>query len=294
MRGDKATITKQLDQSREAIRELSASETEEVRRLLRDIDFDNLTSLIYHPGANSHAILLPIEFVRVTKRSGRRVFTNTVYPEQKGKTPYQRIYNLIERFTKADGFKLRYYLAERISGLEVLYAEDEPRIRYLCLQGGQARAFAVERFKGTPQEQMQRMGQGLDNYDRSWRLLQAGKLGEKVAEPAACPILADDLNLRREVDGPSESFGPPWQSKLGSDYIRAGYLRRRETNDYRRGLWRVRQGAEPEQIAEGTYYTPIVAKDGRWVVAGKYDSDQEVIRIDLKTLREHKTQIPVT
>ena len=298
-RGDKVTITKQRDQSREEVRELSDSEVEAVRGLLHDIEFDHLPPLIYHPGENSHAMLFNTEFVRIRKSGGRRVFTNTVYPEQKGKTPYQRIYNLLDQLTKADGFELRYYLARRISGLEVLYAGDEPQISYVCLQDGQVRALVEEQFKGPIQELVQRQSQGLDNYDRSWRLLQAGKLGATVTEPAACPVLADKATLLREVHGPPQSYGPAWQSKLGSEYIRAGYLRRREVLDTQWGLWRFRPNTQPEQIASGSYVTPIVTRDGKWVVAGKQlwegsKVSQEMIRIDLKTLQEHKTQITVT
>ena len=298
-RGDKATITKHQDQAREESRELSAAEIEEIRQLLRDIEFDDLSPQIYHPGGYSGASLLPVEFVRVNRNGGRRVFTNSVSLMGQGKTPYQRIYNLIDRLTKADGFKLRYYAAGRVKGLEVLYAADERRISYICKQDSRVLALVEEPFKGSIEELIKRQSQGLDNYDRSWRVLQAGELGETVAEPPACPILAQDIGSLREVDGPPESRGPAWQGNLGGDYIRAGYRRQKNLSSAKWGLWRLRQDAEPQQIADGRFVTPIVTNDGKWIVAEKHlwegsKVTQELIRIDIKTLREHKTQIPIT
>jgi hypothetical protein len=298
-RGNNATITKQEDQAREESRELSAVENDEVRRLRRDVEFDGLSALIYHPSEYSEANLLPFEFVSVNRNGGRRVFTNTVSLQGKGNTPYQRIYNLIDRLTKADGFKLRYYVAGRVKGLEVLYAAEDRRISYICQQDSRVLALVEEQFKGSIEEMIRRQSRGLDNYDRSWRVLQAGELGETVAEPPSCPILVHDAPSLRQVSGPPESRGPTWQESLGGDHLRAGYRRQQDVSSTKWGLWRLRHDAEPQQIADGLYVTPIVTSDGKWIVAGKHlwegsKVTQELIRIDVKTLSEHKTGLPIT
>jgi hypothetical protein len=295
---NKATITKQKDASREEVRELSNDEIEEARSLFALLESASLPAPIFVRSGDGHGSESQTEFVRVNRQSGRRVFTNTVYPTGKGKNVYQQIYNLFERLMAADGFKLRYYLADRIAGLEVLYAGENPRAQYVCSQGSELRVFVEEKLELKSEEQMNRYLQGLDNYDRVWRTLRDGKLTGKVDEPQACPIGADELSWRTKIHGPPDANGPAWQLKLGQDTIRAGYRRTEDYNDSQQGLWRFKPSREAEPIALGTYYRPLVTQDGKWIIVsknflpeGKERSVESIIRIDTKTYREHSTQL---
>src|SRR5262249_14466107 len=149
VRRGKAVIVKQEDKSRQEQRTLADEELRELRELVDDIRFDDLPALIYVPPANAHGALSYTLFVHVGKNGGRRVYTDTVYPDRKDKTPYQRFYNFFDRLVEAEGFKPHYFLEDRIEGLEVLYAGHEPVVENICMQNRELRVFVREQFQGT-------------------------------------------------------------------------------------------------------------------------------------------------
>jgi hypothetical protein len=294
----RATLTKQKDASREEMRELMRDEIDEIRVLFAELEQEPLPPPIIVQGGDGHSIEIQTEFLRVRPAGGQRVFTNTVFPGRKGKSPYQRLYNRLEEMMKAEGFKLRYYLADPIPGLEVLYADERPRAANVCLQGDDLKVLVEEKLELSSTEWSERYSQGLGDIERSWRRLREGKFTATVEEPNACPIMADELAWLARFHGPDDVYSPAWQAKLGKDAIRAGYQRLERYKSSEQGLWRLHPGQSGEQIALGEYLRPLVTHDGRWIIVtkrhlpeGKKDSVESIVRIDTKTYRESATSM---
>lgn len=116
VRGGKAVITKQTEHMREEYRVLSNSEWQELSAVFNETEFDNLPPLLwislsggagkYMFGATTY-VSFYTEFVRVNRNGGRRVFSNSISPDRKGKTPHHCLYSFFKSLTKADGFIMR-------------------------------------------------------------------------------------------------------------------------------------------------------------------------------------------
>jgi len=229
----------------------------------------------------------------VKSSGGRRIFTNTVTGQGKGKTAHQRLYNLFSALAKSDGFKLRYKLEDHIKGLEVLYADDENPAQNVCVQDHQARVLVKEDFIDG-QEKPLRTRKWARPQAWRWRTLQNGKIGEITQEPAACPITKFEEQYDKEIGGNrDETFRTPWQSQKGNEVIRVGYLNDTQSNNP--GVWRLKPGSQPERIAEGDYGWPLVTRDGKWLIVTQYGKSAEktlntIVRFDLRTDQSFKTE----
>jgi len=295
VRNDKAFAVKAEDKYREEYRELTEQEWRESSDLFNSVEFDELPPLIHVPSSNAigHTIPSHTMFVHVKSSGGRRVFTNAVTEQSKGKTAHQRLYNLFWALAKSDGFKVRYKLEDHIKGLEVLYSDDENPAQNVCMQDRQMRVLVKEDLIDE-QEKPLRTRKSARPQAWRWRTLQNGKPGEITQEPAACPVTKFEEQYDKEIVGNrDETFRTPWQLRNGAEMIRVGYQRNSQSRSP--GVWRLKPGREPERIAEGEYGWPLVTKDGKWLVATQFGKSAEktlhtIVRFDLRTNQPLKTE----
>jgi hypothetical protein len=277
VRRGKAIIVKSKDNSRDEYRQLADDELAEVRELFEAADFDNLSSLIQVPAKNSysHIATEDNDFVHLTIKGGRRVFTHTI-SSNKEKTVYRSLRNLFSRLEKSDGYKLRYKLEDRIEGLEVLVADDGKFIKTVCQQGRETRVLIGRKFG--------------DDESQWFGLAETG-IGNRAAEPLACPVLKSLEELGKQIGGSPESRRAAWQLRGNRETIQFGY--RSGDPEYRSGMWTVSPGKEPEMISELNLSWPLVI-GSKWVVGSQTGEKhlQTPLRFDLRTRRSAKIPIP--
>jgi len=135
-----------------------------------------------------------------------------------------------------------------------------------------------------------RVEQELARALTSWRAFGGGKLGGVTTTPEGFASLEEaspDFDTGKFSVHTNSRLS---QAKAGRNYVLAGSM------DVG-GLWKVSAGREATRIAgEGSYASPLVTPDGLWVVAAKAETDwarpNDVVRLNLKTGREYRVQIP--
>jgi hypothetical protein len=263
---NRATITRQSDDARYEIRRLEPEEAREIKEIIREQHADNLAPLIAfteHGGG-------PFEYVHLTRTSGRRVF---VGPPDYGiivkSSPYAMVKEIFDRLSKRGDFEERYFLADRIKNLEVLFTDDNENALAVWKSGNDLRV-AVRRTD--------------DN--EAGAIWKACKNGKPSGASMAPDGFSDDIPWPYESSGGSPEM---WRARLGDYWISAA-----EEND-RTGLWKKKKEAVSALIIEGNYSTPLTTADGRWLIASKSlsdsDSASQIVRINLASGRELKTDI---
>lgn len=244
------------------------------------------------------------QFLSLKREGGRRVFSN------RGLEAWLNIVTNFDLLGR-EGSKLHYRLEEQIEGLEVLVAEDTLAVKDVWMRGGDVRVRVV---RNETEEEAERArveeaaaDEESEDYDEAsarrlrlerereralvaWRAFEGGKLGGAAAMPEE---FANSDDMLPEVD--TEKFPLHMntrmsRAKAGRDYVLAADM---ETG----GLWKVRPGHEATRLGgDGAYMNPLVTPDGLWAVAARADSDwsrpNDVVRLDLRTGREYRVQIP--
>jgi hypothetical protein len=243
------------------------------------------------------------EFLQLTKEKGRRVFF------QGGWDEWKDLQQQFAQMATANGAKVHYKLGDEIKGLEVLYA-GELSIKDVYQQSGELRVY-VERPE-TRQESDEKLT--TYNYDAddddeeaevarrrrrleldlgrvSWRVFNNDQPGEVTSQPTSYStvdyskfITADDDEIDFEAGYDQE------RQTLSSDSI----IIARESD----GLWRQFAGSKPVRLGfeNASYSSPIVTRDGKWLIVTKSDLDDEkpphIVRLNLQTGREYRVNVP--
>lgn len=288
-RRGKAIIIKSKDDSREEFRELTSDEFAEIRELFDATDFDNLPPLIQVPASNtfpggannnvsfaSRATIESFQFVHLMASGGRRVFAELILPFKKEANAYQKLYALFSRLEKSDGFRLRYKLADKIEGLEVLLADENKHVKTVCQQGAQTRVL---------------IGKRSEDEGSRWFTVSPNGLGSEAEEPTACQILGSLNELGKQIGGSFDTKREAWRVRASGETIQSGYLA--GDPNYSAGLWKVRPGKAPVRISEVSLSWLLVA-GGRWVVGSQTgENHQQVLRrLDLRSNRLLSTTVP--
>lgn len=296
---DRVIYTFYEDAARYRERRLTAKEYEDFYRFLVENKIDELSSI-----TSSCDECSSVQFLMFGKAGGRRVYIESAYDAPK---TVKKLFEYFENFQKGE-MKLKYFLADKIKGLEVLLADDDfpvhavwkkdDDLRFLVedkAKGAEIEKSISEEFRAAAEsvsdsdyEAQQRNYQMMEKRRKEtayahfgWRNLENGKPGAFVAQPADAQFLYDETQV-----GASPEIDPSpraWQVRAADGEIRAGAL-------YAGGLYRIAPGQSPVKIKDGRYANPIVTPDGKWVVAAKRPEDYfepgGIVRINRQTTRE--------
>jgi len=251
------------------------------------------------------------EFVMFGRGGGRRVF----FTGYETPAPLVKLKEFFDNFGKGD-VKLNYWLANKVSGLEILLAdkkfnalavwkkdndfrvlvEDTARKEEIDkeLTEIEKRENAVEIEDGNYEqlqarylEQVKRRAQR--QYEHfSWRKVENDIIANAVTQPAEAPYLFDETQIS-DIEG--IKFLPrAWQVRSGDSEIRVG------EDYYENNLFRVNRSKSAVKIKDGTFSNPLVTGDGKWVVVSKADENDwskpnKIVRINLQTRKEFPINI---
>jgi len=250
------------------------------------------------------------ELVLLGREGGRRVFFagHPIGPE------ILAVNEQFESFRSKDDLKLRYRLAEKIKGLEVLLADKKfpvhavwkhgPDLRFLIsdmalaesLQRDLVEKLQSEFLAETDDEdeeaardrrtkffqRQQQLRAETIGKELSWRTLEKGTVGPVVEQPSDINLLPSLAQI--PVNYRSQFFRSPRQ--IGTaDTVYA--------NRYQNGLFRAQAAGEPVLIKEGRYESPVASPDKLWAAATKFTTDDEkaIVRINLQSGREFRLNI---
>lgn len=296
---DRIVYTYYEDEARYRERVLTSKEYEDFYRFLLENNIDGL------PGTNNSCEdCTAIEFVMFGKNGGRRVFAGSTYNVPK---PIKELFERFESFKKGN-LKLRYLLAEKIKGLEVLLADDNFPVYSVWKKDNDLRFLVEDKIRGEEIEkafleqiktelpadenaslyqliEKRRQEKAFDHY--AWRTLENGKPGQVVPQPAEAQFLRDETQVGELPQ--IASTARAWQIRTKNGEIHAG-------NFYDGGLFRIVPGQAPVKIKDGRFINPIVTPDGKWATAAKGgDQWNEVltaVRINLQTGKEFPVAVP--
>jgi hypothetical protein len=296
--GNKAVFTRYEDDSRYRERTLGREELERFRLFLN-------TSKIADSGPRfgfCHHNCTTSEFLSLDRSAGRRVFSHEGWQDWEA-----ALAGLMA--LDQPGAKTRYWLEEKIPGVELLSVDPSLSVRDVRMiprglllqverQPTDDEEKAIEILIGgsndeddyaTSERKLDTLRAEQERARLSWRYFAEGKLGLE----AAAPDLPVDALSRFEVDGeqfPSHQNGSLAAARFGDFIILAG-----EPPEV--GLWKKSIGRAPVLLAkEGWYANPVVTPDGKWVVVAKAKSDWSgpngVVRYNLQTGRESPVNLP--
>ncbi|HEY0427406.1 MAG TPA: HEAT repeat domain-containing protein [Pyrinomonadaceae bacterium] len=250
------------------------------------------------------------EFVMFGRNGGRRVFIRSNAPDPPA---FTKIRAFFIGFRAGDA-KLRYRLADKIKGLEVLLADEKFNALALWKKDADFRVLIDDRQKaGELQKELEEIDKAdneaaiADDFNpvarqarrqtRSnkikenliaqygWRRMENGKLGGTAAQPSEAAYLPEEIASYSYY-----GYVPPSRSWL----VRAGDSEI-QTGDSENGLYKVKSGQNPVKIKEGNYSNPVVSPDGKWVVASvdqNWSQPGGAARINLETGEEFKINVP--
>jgi hypothetical protein len=202
----------------------------------------------------------------------------------KGATPHERLSGFFHRLSKSGEFRLRYALEAKVTGLEVLHADDNLKAYFVGQEGGETRVMVRDQ-----KEFDAKVGRGRWSEFFQWRALSADGLGGPTEAPKnsamALPVeLPEDM---RETDF-SAVRGGAQQARLGEAVVVSAWW------SGENALWKVQPGLSPVKIVAGQYFGYAVTPDERWLVATKFDREQggaQLVRFHVASQRSFKVPL---
>lgn len=268
-------------------------------RYLTPAEFDNLKNYLV---ANRVDEQLPFlspcgeemactdkELLMLGRQGGRRVYLRGYDTSEF----FKGLDKMFEEMQKAPA-KLRYELEKSVTGLEILFADDNLKAETVWKNGSDLRLLIADtKVRERVNEEINKQesdAQSADNPDYeqiaktileqrtnrayeyySWRKLTSENANEMTAPPANFnfPPARDALAVRPTVGN--------WKAKAGNIEIRAD----------EKGLYKI-SGGSVQKIGEGIYNNPIITPDGRWAIASKFNVDEglQLVRVNLANNQE--------
>ncbi len=302
---DRITYTFYEDAARYWERNLTSKEYEVFLNFLLSDNIDSLSPTIE---ACEHGCA-STEFIMFGRSGGRRVF----YSSENSPESLFKLSEFFESFRTGET-KLRYRLADKIKGLEVLSADENFPVQTVWKKGADLR-FAIADLPQQRENQKnlnsmllnesqieeetneqrvvrfqtyQKLRIESESAHFSWRKLENGKVGGIVSQPSEAQFLYDQTQVSKYAE--FDAIPRAWQVRTHGGEIRT-------SSDYEnRGLFRVLPGQNPVKIRAGKFFKPIVSADGKWTVVSKisenWSEPKTIVRINLQNGAESKVNIP--
>lgn len=258
------------------------------------------------------------EFVMFGRNGGRRVYiyTGEYFPQ-----PLYGLKMIFEVLEQGES-TLHYWLQDKIAGLEIILDEKNVKAKSLWKDGDDFRVLVIDEKQQTQiYEEIERKANearsslNIDNFEDAseyynrysvinseiqqqraerkfepyvWRNVRDKKLGDKISQPAEDHSISENGQFPEvaELETP-ESI---WKARTSEFELRKG-------NYQKAGLWKIARNGLVTPVAENDNYTnsAVVSADGKWAVIGKNSDDYyitEIYRINLRTGKEHKIELP--
>ena len=287
---DKAVFSWDDDPARYRERVLDENEFENLKGYLAHFKVDQLPPFLACTGDCESK-----ELLMIGKQGGRRVFVKS----ESGSPPeFFAGLNQIFNDMKQRPAKLKYWAGNDVTGLEILFADEDLDATSVWKSGADIRVLVTEATKQQsvereidklseePDEEAE--GERESRYLRfakmrearrfesfGWFALAGDRLGATVPQPAQA-----DFIPMKDAAIPPAVFGQ-WKARAAGIEIRADEA----------GLYKVAAG-RVTKIKTGNYSDPVVTPNGRWAVVSKYDDDvgPMLMRVNLLTNREFKVE----
>lgn len=288
---DKAVFSWEDDPARYRERTLEPQQFESLKTYFANSRVDAMPPfLACSSECNSKQLLM------IGKVGGRRVF---VKGDRKMPEFFANLQGFFDEMKKQPA-KLKYYAAEQIPGMEVVFedqryaavsiwkkgtdlrvlATDEPRVKVIEREVDQQNEREVAELNASGEDSSNTYSKYYKikesrRFEASgWFRLANGAIGSAVAQPAEAEYIPSPDMLV-----PAPVFGA-WAGKTPSFEIRADES----------GLYKVANGRSVK-IRSGHYSSPVVTTNGRWAIATKYDPNEgssQIVRVNLTNNRELK------
>lgn len=302
---DKAVFSYEDDPARYRERTLSVEEFESLKNFLAAQRVDELPPFLSAcPSCEAKELLM------LGKNGGRRIFVKAEPMPQF----FVELENVFAEFRKQP-MQIHYHFEKSVTGLEVLFAEDNQGAKTLWKDGDDFRLLIDDKTlrKQYEKEAEENETELYDTEDseeadedvtaerkaemeklrkENIRLARQKEFGSytwykfdktKLLDPAPQPPLVEFIPL---VDGFAVQPNPQqWKARAGGIEIR--------TDD--EGLYKIR-GGQFSKIRDGYYYKPLVTPNGRWAIATKFsrgedEYDDALVRVNLLTNKEFKVNV---
>lgn len=278
VRGGKAELVLTDDSARWHAAELPADELAAMRKLLVETKADELPPL-----NTSVCDGLQVEYVRLTRQGGRRVFMNNPGISGTAGSPYDRIAKYFMDLTQRVPLRVQYSICRSVPGAEVLLADEKVGVQAVRKQGD-------ELYVQVPLPRDEEKDPlGMQEESLAWHVFNQGKLGPAVERFTEGETIVPWEELQKESYGVEHLNPPLWASRVGEHFVRV--LRREDAS----GLFLCRKGDAPRELARGTYADPLVTPDGKWVVAAKTDDTwavpNYVVMLETGTGKEYRIDV---
>ena len=265
-------------------------------RVLAKEEFDDLTGYLAHHKVDELAPFLSCtngcqskQLLMLGKQGGRRVFVNASrQPEV-----FSGLDTMFKDMRRSPA-KLRYNLEKDVPGLEILFADDDKRAQTVWKNGSDLRLLVADEVKrkqidreiedsgeafeeseeeseNSAENKLWELRQKREYENFAWFKFDSGRIGD----PGAQPDQVEFLPVR-------DSFAV--KSKAGQWKAKATGVEIRADSD---GLHKI-SGGRITKIRSGSYDSPVVTANGKWVIATKYSEDDVPVlyRINLQTNKE--------
>jgi hypothetical protein len=255
------------------------------------------------------------EFVMFGKNGGRRVFFVNAMAER---SPVKKIFERFIAFNDGN-LKLRYRLADKIKGLELLLADEKYKATAVWKNGNDLRVLVEDKDKEAEiqknlaaefqtettvetdedevnyeeiekrNEAQEKRREEMKYAHFSWRSVENGTLGGILPQPPEMPYLFDETQF-------PETAGIDAQPRAWK--VRAGNYEIRTSDSYTDdgGLFKASRSQPPVKFKDGNYDAPVVSGDGNWVVVSKvsatWGEPRSLVRVNLQTGKEFPVNLP--
>ena len=290
---DKAVFSWQEDKARYRERELEKGEFDTLKNYLAAENVNELPPFL----ADCEGDCEGKELLMLGRQGGRRVFT---FGDPKPKF-FAGLEGIFEEMRQPPA-KLHYWLEKGVSGLEILFEDENLSAEAVWKNGDDFRLLInnqirrkeidreIEQLEETNVEQMHET-EAEENYEKyekleqerrtrreqrayenySWYKFAGNKLGGVTEQPNGIGFLPkpDGATVRADNRG--------WKARAAAFEIRSDS----------EGLYKTSSG-RTTKIREGYYDKPLVTANGRWLIVTRYAEEvgSQLVRINLQTNKE--------
>ncbi|MCY7345114.1 MAG: hypothetical protein LH614_02755, partial [Pyrinomonadaceae bacterium] len=283
---DKAVFSWQEDKARYRERELTREEFDSLKSYLAAEKVDELPPFLSDCEGDCEGK----ELLMLGRQGGRRVFSLSALPLPKFFAGLEQTFADLRQ----PPAKLHYWLEKNISGLEILFENDNLQAvavwkvgdDFRVLINNEARRKQIdteieaqneadeevvepdyEKIEQTRQKRREQ--REYENY--SWNKFSGGKLAGITEQPGGFEYLpkADGAAIRAE--------SRQWKARTATFEIRSSG----------EGLYKIARGGQTTKIRDGYFDKPLVTANGRWLVATSYGEEgRQLVRINLATNKQ--------
>lgn len=287
---DKAVFSWQTDKARFRERELSKDEFEGFKNYLASERVTDLPP--FFSGCDQRCE--EKELLMLGRNGGRRIYMLGDEPPR----IFSDLSAMFDRMRESPA-KLRYALEKKVSGLEILFADENLSAETVWKNGADLRVLISDSARREQidkelqkQERADEQKEEVD-YDQLWKVRQKrraqrefenfawytvadGKLGGLTNQPP-------NLEFIKPLDNaPVKAEKGQWKARTATFEVRADAD----------GLYKIANG-RATKIAEGFYENPIVTPNGKWAIVTKFGEEggATIVRVNLATCKEFPIKI---